>query len=194
MGEDGNVEAFYARDGAWQPALRALRGILLSCPVEEVWKWRAPCYVAHGGNVATLWGLKDGPVLSLFKGVLVADPEGLLQPPGPNSRSARVVRLSGLDEVEARAEALRALILRAVENEKAGLRVDFDDAGPGWPEELSARLEGDPELAAAFAALTPGRQRGYVLHFSGAKKAETRAARIDRHVARILDGKGMHDR
>ncbi|WP_238365912.1 YdeI/OmpD-associated family protein [Mesobacterium pallidum] len=194
MSEDPKIAAFFARDGDWQPALWALREILLSCPVEEVWKWRAPCYVAHGGNVATLWGLRDGPVLSLFKGVLVADPEGLLEPPGPNSRSARVVRLSGAEEVAERAESLRALILRAVENEAQGLRVTFSEAGPDWPDELTERLDADPELAAAFAALTPGRQRGYVLHFAGAKRPETRAARIDKHAARILAGKGMHDR
>ncbi len=191
---NAKAEAFFAKDGRWRDELAALRAILRACPVAEDFKWRSPVYTAHGGNVATVWGLKDTAVLSFFKGVLLKDPEGILVAPGENSRSVRMVKFTGLAEIAAMEAVLKDYIREAVENEKAGLKVDFPKDDLDYPEELADRLDGDPDFRAAFEALTPGRQRGWVLHFSGAKQSATRASRIEKAAPRILAGKGMHDR
>jgi uncharacterized protein YdeI (YjbR/CyaY-like superfamily) len=191
---NAKVETFYARDGRWRDELQALRAILRACPVAEDFKWRSPVYTAHGGNVATVWGLKDNAALSLFKGVLLKDPENILVAPGENSRSVRMVKFTGLAEIAAMEAVLKDYIREAVENEKAGRKVDFPKDDLDYPEELADRLDGDPDFRTAFEALTPGRQRGWVLHFSGAKQSATRASRIEKAAPRILAGKGMHDR
>nr|WP_246717437.1 YdeI/OmpD-associated family protein [Oricola nitratireducens] len=174
--------------------MAALRTILLACPLTEDFKWRSPVYTAHGGNVATVWGLKDNAALSFFKGVLLRDPEGILLAPGENSRSVRMVKFTGLAEIAAMEAVLKDYIREAVENEKAGRKVDFPKDDLDYPEELVDRLDGDPDFRTAFEALTPGRQRGWVLHFSGAKQSATRASRIEKAAPRILAGRGMHDR
>lgn len=192
---DPRIEEFFAREGRWRAELSALRGLLLEAKgMEEVWKWRQPCYCCAGGNTAMVAGLADRCVLSFFKGVLVEDPEGLLVPPGPNSRSARYVVFRGLDEIRTKEPALRALIARAVEIDRAGRRVAFAQDDVELCAEFEEALAADPDLSAAFEALTPGRQRGYAIHVAGAKKPETRFARIAKHAPRIFAGKGMHDR
>ena len=188
------IEAFYAGAGAWKPELQALRAILLDCALTETFKWRSPCYTAEQGNVATVWGFVESCALSFFKGVLLKDPAGILVSPGANSRSVRLVRFHGLDEILAKQDLLKRYILEAIALEQAGRKVVFEKDDLVWPEELSARLAGDPALQAAFEALTPGRRRGYLLHFSGAKQPETRQARIEKAAPRILEGKGRHDR
>lgn len=191
---NAKAEAFFAKDGRWRDELQALRAILRACPVAEDFKWRSPVYTAHGGNVATVWGLKDNAALSFFKGVLLRDPENILVAPGENSRSVRMVKFTGLAEITAMEAVLKDYIREAVENEKAGRKVDFPKDDLDYPEELADRLDGDPDFRTAFEALTPGRQRGWVLHFSGAKQSATRASRIEKAAPRILAGKGMHDR
>jgi uncharacterized protein YdeI (YjbR/CyaY-like superfamily) len=191
---NAKAEAFFARDGRWRDELQALRAILLACPVAEDFKWRSPVYTAHGGNVATVWGLKDNAALSFFKGVLLKDPENILVAPGENSRSVRMVKFTGLAEITAMEAVLKDYIREAVENEKAGRKVDFPKDDLDYPEELADRLDGDPDFRTAFEALTPGRQRGWVLHFSGAKQSATRASRIEKAAPKIFAGKGMHDR
>ena len=188
------VEAFFARDGTWREELQALRAILLACPVTEDFKWRSPVYTAHGGNIATVWGLKENCALSFFKGVLLKDREGILVAPGENSRSVRMIKFTGVAEIAAMEAVLKGYVREAVENEKAGLKVDFPKDDLDYPEELVDRLDGDPDFRTAFEALTPGRQRGWVLHFSGAKQSATRISRIDKAAPRILAGKGMQDR
>lgn len=191
---DPKVDAYFARLGQWKAEILALRAILLDCPVQETFKWRSPCYTAAGGNVATLWAMKAFCGLSFFKGVLLRDEAGILIAPGDNSRSVRVARITSVEEVEMLAPLLKRYVLEAVENEKAGRTVTFEPDDLPYPAELVDRLARDPALAAAFDDLTPGRRRGYVLHFSQAKQPATRAARIDKHAARILQGKGMQDR
>lgn len=191
---NAKVEAFYASDGRWHDELAALREILLACPISEDFKWRSPVYTAHGGNIATVWGLKDNAALSFFKGVLLKDPENILVAPGENSRSVRMVKFTGLAEIAAMEAVLKDYIREAVANEKAGLKVDFPKDDLDYPEELADRLDGDPEFRAAFEALTPGRRRGWVLHFSSAKQSATRTSRIDKAAPKILAGKGMQDR
>ena len=131
---------------------------------------------------------------NFFKGALLDDPAGILDLPGPNSRAARVARFGSVAEVEARRDVLLDTIARAAENERQGLQVDLPKDDLDYPDELIEALDTDPALREAFEALTPGRQRGWVLHFSGAKKSETRTGRIEKAVPAILAGKGMHDR
>jgi len=188
------VEAFFAGADRWREELHALRAILRACPVSEEFKWRSPVYTAHGGNVATIWGLKDNAALSFFKGVLLNDPQGILVAPGENSRSVRMVKFTSVAEIAAGKAVLKDYIREAVENEKAGRKVDFPKDDLDYPEELADRLDGDPDFREAFGALTPGRQRGWVLHFSQPKQSATRASRIEKAAPKILAGKGMHDR
>ena len=188
------VDAFFADAKAWREELQALRAILLDCPVSEDFKWHSPCYTFQGGNVATVWGLKDCCALAFFKGVLLADPEGILVAPGENSRSMRVVKFTGAAEIAGMEAVLKDYIHRGVEVEKAGLKVDFPKDDLEYPEELTDKLAADPGLKAAFEALTPGRRRGYVLHFSQPKQSKTRVSRIEKSAPRILEGRGLHDR
>ncbi|WP_193368885.1 YdeI/OmpD-associated family protein [Pelagibius marinus] len=188
------VEAFFTKAKKWREELEALRAILLDCPVTEEFKWRSPCYTFQQGNVATIWGLKEGCVLSFFKGVLLKDTEGLLVAPGENSRSVRIIRFTSVPEIAEKEAVLKAYIQEAIEVEKAGLKVDFRKDDLVFPEELTVRLDEDPDLKRAFEALTPGRRRGYILYFSQPKQSKTRASRIEKCAPRILDGKGLHDR
>lgn len=194
MDDKARIEAFFAEATQWPEEMRALRKILLSCGVGEEYKWRQPCYTHNGGNLGMVYGFKDNCTLSFFKGVLLKDPEGILEPPGENSRSARVIRFHGLEEIEHKRDVLVAYIREAMANEEAGLKVEFPKDDLDYPEELVTALEADEALNAAFHALTPGRQRGWVLNFSQPKQSKTRISRIEKARARILQGKGMHDR
>lgn len=192
--QDDRAEAFFADATRWRDELAALRALLLAAELDETFKWRGPCYMAHGGNIVMLGALKDGCSLGFFKGALLSDPDGVLAPPGPNSRAARVARLSSLAEIEAQAPALRACIAEAMALEAAGARVapPPDDLPP--PAELVAAFDADPGLKAAFARLTPGRRRGWILHFGQPKGTAARARRVAKAAPAILAGKGMHDR
>lgn len=189
------VDAFLDKAKAWQPEMRRLRAILLDSPLIEDFKWYKPCYTYNGSNVVILAGLKNHCWLAFLKGALMQDPDGLLEKPGENSQSGRVIKFTGLAQIEAMSDTLTAYINDAVAVEKAGLKLaPTSNAAQALPEELIRRLADDADLKAAFDALTPGRQRGYRLHFSQAKQSKTREARIDKCVPRILDGKGMNDR
>lgn len=187
------VDAYIERSERWPAEMRELRAVLTDCGLTESIKWAKPCYSHEGANIAILQEMKEFLALMFFKGALIDDPNGLLESQGPNSRSARRLRFTSVDDVTRLAGTVRMLVDEAIDVERAGLEV-----GPP-PElvlvdELQQRLDGDPALAAAFAALTPGRQREYHLHISGAKQATTREARIDKYVDKILAGKGFRDR
>lgn len=188
------LDAFFADLGQWRAELLALRRILLDCGLSESFKWSSPVYTVDGANVAIIWGFKDRAALGFFKGVLLKDPDAILELPGENSRSSRMVNFTSLAEVEKAAPVLRSYIAEAVAIEKQGLSVDLPKDDLDYPDELVAKLDQDDDFRAAFAALTPGRRRGWVLHFSTAKQAATRTARIGKAEPRILQGKGMHDR
>lgn len=197
-GEDPRIAAFFAREAPWRAELNALRDVLLPCPVTEGFKWRGPVYMAGtapgGGNVATLWRMKESCGLSFFKGVLLPDPARILEAPGANSRSVRYARFTATDQIAPLADILRAYVEEAVRNELAGRRVEMPKDDLDMPEEMLAAFEADPELQQAFEGLTPGRRRGWILHVGGAKQSATRSARLDKARSRILAGKGMHDR
>lgn len=191
---DDKVKAYFAKERPLRPVLLALRDAVSGTGLEETFKWRGPCYMAEGANVAMIGAMKGRCVLSFFKGVLLSDPAKVLDAPGENSRSARWIEVTEPGQVEALKDTIRAYVAEAIALEKAGKKVVFERDDLAYPDELTDRLADDPDLSAAFEGLTPGRRRGYVLHFSRAKQSATRAARIEKHRDRILEGKGMHDR
>lgn len=184
----------YFAGGSWLPELRALREILTGTDLVEEFKWRSPCYTWEGSNVVTLWRLKDHCGIAFFKGVLLDDPEDLLEAPGENSRSVRKMTFTDVEEIETRAEAIHDYVNAAIGVEKRGETVEFEKDDLDWPEELTNVFGEDPDYRDAFEALTPGRQRGWLLHFTGAKQSATRRRRIDKARASVVEGKGMHER
>lgn len=178
----------------WKTELLKLRAIALDCKLSEELKWGHPCYAHQKKNVVIISGLKDYCALSFFNGALLKDPHGILVKPGENTRAGRLVRFTGVPEIVDKKAILKAYILEAIELEKAGLKVDLKDGAElEMPEELERQLDASPALREAFEALTPGRQRGYILHVSGAKQSKTRESRIEKCKPRILDGKGLND-
>lgn len=178
----------------WRRELTALRAILLDCGLTETLKWSVPCYTSGNRNIVVIGAFKEHCALSFFKGTLLKDPHGILEMPGENSQAGRVVRFRRLEEVVALAPVLRAYIEEAVAIERAGLRVASRSvAQEDYPEELAAALKADADLRRAFDALSPGRRRGYLIHFAGAKQPATRAARLEKCRSRILAGLGLHD-
>lgn len=191
---DRRVGVFISKAKLWQDELTALRAILLDTSLTENFKWRQPVYAFEGGNVAILWAFKDNCGLGFFKGALLSDPENTLVAPGENSRAARKLPFRSVAEITATEPTIRAYVAEAIEFQKKGLKVDkpADDLAP--PAELTEALATDPELTAAFAALTPGRRRSWLLHFTQAKKPETRVSRVDKAAHKIRAGKGWNER
>ncbi len=188
------VDAFIHDSQDWATELESLRRILLTCGLDETFKWRIPCYTFQGSNLVNLNRQKACCVLGFFQGALLNDPEGILQKPGKNSRAVRVIRFKSCDEILPLESTLRAYVKESIELAKMGARIDFaKDRQLQIPSELRTKFEASPKFRQAFEALTPGRQRGYLLHFSDAKQSKTRTTRIERNEARILSGKGLHD-
>jgi uncharacterized protein YdeI (YjbR/CyaY-like superfamily) len=178
----------------WAAELRALRALLMSCGLTEERKWGMPCYTFKGKNVIMLFAWKDCCALSFFKGVLLTDTDGLLQLPGENSHEGRIVRFTSMQQIIEHEPALRTLVFEAIDAEEKGIKIPARPAAAQpMPEELATRLAADPALREAFTRLTPGRQRGYLLHIAGAKQNATREARIDRCAPSILAGKGLNE-
>jgi uncharacterized protein YdeI (YjbR/CyaY-like superfamily) len=190
---NSKVDAFLSRAKKWQGEMQKLRSILLDCGLEEELKWGKPCFMVEGKNVAIIQPFKEHCSLLFFKGALLQDTHGLLRSQGKNTQSA--LRLEFTSEAQIKKTVLKAYVQQAIAVENAGLEVDFKAKRElELPQELTQILKKNPKLAKAFQALTPGRQRGYVLHFSGAKQSKTRSARIEKCIPRILAGKGMNDR
>lgn len=187
------VDRFIERATDWQQVIEKLREISLECGLTEDLKWGKPCYAHDGSNVAIVQPFKDSCAYMFFKGALLADPEGILEAPGANSRIAKRIPFAGLADVERLEPVVRAYIAEAVKAEEAGLIVEVENNPEPVPAELQSRLDDDPALKTAFQRLTPGRQRAYILHISSAKQSRTRANRVEKHAPRILEGKGMND-
>ena len=189
------VDFFFDKAGKWQDEYAALRKIVLDCGVTEELKWGVPCYTFQDSNIVLIHGFKDYCALLFHKGVLLQDPEGILIQQTKNVQSARQIRVTSVQQIVAMESVLKAYILDAIAVEKAGLKVTFKEpADFTMPEEFINKLEEVAGLQDAFDALTPGRQRGYLLHFAAPKQAKTRESRIEKCVPRILDGKGLNDR
>jgi len=193
MKDYADVDAYLADATRWRDEAEALRAILLDCELEEAIKWGKPCYAHEGRNLCIVQPFKDFLALMFFKGALMEDPDGLLREQGENTRSARRLCFTSVAEVENTEPAIRAFVREAVAVEDEG-RALPPRPPPVLADELRARLDADPELKAAFERLTPGRRREYNLYVSGAKRSETRASRVEKHVERILAGKGLRDR
>jgi uncharacterized protein YdeI (YjbR/CyaY-like superfamily) len=188
------VDAYLAGLDRWKEELTELRALVLSCGLEEHWKWRQPCYTAHGKNVLILGSFKDSCVLSFINGSALLDPHGWLVKPGPHTQHGRYIRFTDAHTVRERADELRACIFEAADlavRGAAGAREPSGQIAP--PEELTQTFAEDSLYEAAFAALTPGRQRAYLMHFTASDTPATRQTRIDRLRPRIMAGKGMTD-
>lgn len=187
------VDAYIDQSDKWPEEMKALRPVLLGAGLTEEIKWRQPCYSHAGKNVAILQEMNDFLSLMFFKGALLEDPEGILEDQGPNTRSARRIRFTSVEDVNRLSDTVKAYLEEAADVEEAGLEVgpvpELDLVG-----ELQTRLDEDPELKEAFESLTPGRRREYNIYFSGAKQAKTRRDRVDKYAPKILGGKGLRDR
>ncbi len=188
------VTQVHAKEKRWSAEFAALREICLASGLHEDLKWGQACYDLDGRNVALIHGFKDYCALLFMKGALLKDPKGILVQQTKNVQSARQIRFVDLADIHKRKATLAAYVKEAIAVEKSGAKVDMKStASFEMPEEFARRLDDDPKLAEAFHALTPGRQRGYLLHFAGAKQSATREARIDKHAPRILKGLGLDD-
>jgi len=180
---------------SWQDEMKLLRTILVECGLTEELKWGVPCYTYQNNNVVTLSALVNYCALGFFKGVLLQDSEKILEKPGENTQSARLIKFTNTKFIVDNESTIKAYLYEAIEVEKAGLKADFKAKTElVYPEELISKFQSYPDLQKAFEALTPGRQRGYILHFTAPKQSTTRSSRIDKCVDKIMDGKGFHDR
>lgn len=184
------VDAYLSEARKWQSEMRALRTIALDCGLTEDFRWHQPCYTLDNGIVLLISAFKDYCALALFKGALLKDPEGILVAPGENSQSMRHIRFTNVSQIAAREPLLQAYIQEAIENEKAGLKIQRNSE-VAIPAEFQSKLDASQALKAAFEALTPGRRRAYLMHFSQPKQSATRAARIEKCTPQILAGKGL---
>ncbi|HNW85760.1 MAG TPA: YdeI/OmpD-associated family protein [Candidatus Limiplasma sp.] len=188
------VDLFLSKTKRWRTELDALRNLLLSSELTEDLKWGKPCYTLNGANVALLYEFKESAAIGFLKGALLPDPAGILVAPGENSQSMRMVKVTDPQQIATLAPVLKDYLAQAIAVEKAGLSVEFQKSAPAeMPAEFQQRLEDTPGLKAAFEALTPGRQRAYLLHFGAAKQSQTRAARVEKCIPDILSGKGLND-
>jgi uncharacterized protein YdeI (YjbR/CyaY-like superfamily) len=188
------VDAFLRARKTWRKEFTKLREIILSCGLAEDLKWGQPCYSLDGKNVILMHGFKEYCAVLFHKGALLKDPKGILVQQTKNVQAARQIRFTSLEDVRKTEKTLKAYIREAMEVERSGLKVPFKRTKDfGMPTELESKLEEDATLKDAFKALTPGRQRGYLLYFAAAKQAKTREARVEKCIPRILDGLGLDD-
>ncbi len=193
-GMNPKVDFFFNKAQTWQEAFEQLRRIVLDCGLTEELKWGKPCYTFQDSNVVLIHGFKEYCALLFHKGALLKDTDGILVQQTENVQSARQIRFTTVDEIVEMEAVIIAYLQEAIEVEIAGLEVDFKKTKEfDIPEEFLSQLEEVPGLQDAFEALTPGRQRGYLLYFSGAKQSKTRVARIEKYTEQILNGKGLDD-
>ena len=186
------VDTFIREAGQWQEEFKKLRAIVLDCGLTEELKWGVPCYSLGGKNVLLLHGFKEYCALLFVKGALLRDAKGILITQTKNVQAARQVRFTNVREINE--PILKAYINEAIEVEKTGLKVDFKDTTEfSMPEEFQNKLDEIPALKTAFHALTPGRQRAYLLYFSAPKQSKTRESRVEKYMPQILKGKGLND-
>jgi len=188
------VDFYFSKDNQWQEAINKLRTIVLDCGVSEALKWGCPCYTFNGSNIVLIHVFKEYCALLFFKGALLKDTHGILVQQTENVQAARQLRFTSAKEIGKMERTLKAYIYEAIEVEKAGMKVTLKETSAfAMPEEFEKKLKKMPALKKAFAALTPGRQRGYLLHFAAAKQSKTREARIEKLIPEILKGKGLND-
>ncbi|SET59572.1 Uncharacterized conserved protein YdeI, YjbR/CyaY-like superfamily, DUF1801 family [Oceanobacillus limi] len=188
------VDAYLSEASKWQAEMERLRTIILDCGLTEELKWRKPCYTFENNNIVIIQGFKEYCALMFFKGVLLTDAEGVLIRPGEHSQAQRQIRFTNVRELDELEPVIKAYINEAIEAEKNGAKVNLQkNKELAIPEELQNKFDKKPELKTAFEALTPGRQRAYIIYFSKAKQSKTRESRIEKYMQQILNGKGLND-
>jgi uncharacterized protein YdeI (YjbR/CyaY-like superfamily) len=188
------VDFYFNKAKKWQEEIRKLRTIILDCGLTEELKWGVPCYTYQKSNIVLIHVFKEYCAVLFFKGVLLKDPKNILVQQTGNVQVSRQIRFTSVQEIIKLEKTLKAYIFQAIEVEKAGLKVPLKETKEfPVPEEFQKKLNKIPALKKAFKALTPGRQRGYLLYFASAKQAQTREARIEKYMPQILDGKGLND-
>ena len=187
------VDVYLSKTKQWQAEIAKLRTIILDGQLTEELKWGKPCYMFQDSNLLIIQGFKEYCALMFCKGALLKDPNRLLVKPGENTQAGRQIRFTNLQGIVELEPVLKAYIHEAIEAEKAGLKVDFKKNPEPVPEELQNKFEEIPALKTAFEALTPGRQRAYILYFSAPKQSKTRESRIEKCMPQILNGKGLND-
>ena len=194
-GANPKVNFFFHKAEQWQREYKELRAICLDCQLEEKLKWGQPCYaLPDDTNIVLIHGFKEYCALLFFKGALLKDPEGILIQQTENVQAGRQLRFTNVYQITDLKAIIKAYIFEEIEVERAGLKVEMKKtADYPVPEEFQAKLDSDAKLKAAFEALTPGRQRGYLMHFGQPKQARTREARIEKFIPQIMVGKGLND-
>ncbi len=188
------VDFYFNKAKKWQEEIKKLRTVILNCHLEEELKWGVPCYTFQKSNIVLIHTFKEYCAVLFHKGVLLKDPKGILIQQTENVQSARQVRFTSLKEVVKLEKTLKAYIYEACEIEEKGIKVPMKKTKEfAVPEEFQIKLDKSAALKKAFNALTPGRQRGYLLYFSSAKQAKTRETRIEKYIPQIMDGKGVDD-
>ena len=188
------VDWFFNKPGQWQQEYEKLRKIVLECDLTEELKWGCPCYTFEKRNIVLIHGFKEYCALLFVKGALLKDPKGILIQQTENVQSARQVRFTNVREIVKMKGTLKAYIREAIAAEKSGLKVSLKKTSEfAMPEEFKGKLDEVPALKKAFKALTPGRQRGYLLYFSQPKQSKTRQARVEKSIPQILNGRGLND-
>jgi uncharacterized protein YdeI (YjbR/CyaY-like superfamily) len=188
------VDEFLRKAKTWREEFEKLRQICLDCGLTEELKWGKPCYTYQESNIVLIHGFKEYCALLFFKGALLKDPKGILIQQTENVQAARQIRFTNIREIVEREPVLKAYIKEAIAVEKAGLAVRYKKSSEFIiPDEFQNKLDESPELKTAFHASTPGRQRSYLLYFSGAKQPKIREARVEKCVQQILKGKGLND-
>ena len=188
------VDWFFSKAKKWQEEYDRLRMIVLDCGLTEELKWGCPCYTFENSNIVLIHGFKEYCAFLFFKGALLKDAKGILVQQTENVQAARQIRFTHVEEITDMEAILKAYIKEAIKVEKAGVKVPLKKVSEfKMPEEFQNVLDGTPALKKAFHALTPGRQRGYLLYFSSAKQSKTRESRIEKSLPKILKGKGLDD-
>lgn len=188
------VDEYFQNAKKWQKELICLRSILLDCGLTEELKWKQPCYSINTKNIALIAKFKDHCAISFFKGVLLNDVEKILVSPGENSQTVKYLKFTNLQEIIDLESTIKTYVFEAVEVEKAGLKAPFSKSkNLEYPEELTIAFNDNNLLKEAFEKLTPGRKRGYVIHFEQAKQSKTKVSRIEKCTPKILAGKGFND-
>jgi uncharacterized protein YdeI (YjbR/CyaY-like superfamily) len=192
--ENPKVDWYFAKNEKWEKEIKKLRTIILGCELTEELKWGCPCYTYQNTNVVLIHVFKDYCALLLFKGALLKDDHKILVQQTENVQTARQIRFTNVKEIVKQEKILKAYIYEAIEAERAGLKVKLKKTNEfNMPEEFKKKLEKNKNLKKAFEALTPGRQRGYLLYFGSAKQAKTREERVEKYIPEILKGKGLED-
>ena len=188
------VDEYLSKVQKWQDEFYKLRTIVLDCGLTEELKWGNPCYTFQKSNIVLMHGFKEYCALLFFKGALLKDTNGILIRQTENVQAARQTRFTSVREIVKLEPILKTYIYEAIEVEKAGLKVKFKKTSEFTiPEEFQKKLDENHDLKAAFAALTPGRQRAYLFYFSQPKQSKTRFSRIEKYIQKVLNGKGLND-